>query len=584
MKNNLKFQLERMYRLMEDKKPSTKTNINEVVTTVLLPKFKVSEILDYFGLHKDDVINGIERSGLKESERVVENFNNLLEKTTKELSEEEVKFVSAILRRLFPSMIKNFEDQIRKVIESKSTVKGFFESVQNQLKTGKITPQGFADLMKKYYSIEINPEAIKIYVDFLTNAADNIIVVENLLEKIWSTVTKTGKSIAMIPVEFWNVLSSEIKQTKIPTLAGKFMEKMKVSYESYDNTLKPLEDEMIKQYDIIMNKITTGKNYDFTTEVNALNNLLEQYRLQKVKGAKTFFDVFVGQLQKEPKFQKLFNPESPFYYRKWWTSNGESDFHIKLMDGYANAEKILPKIEMTVSKMEAAKKLIGGLNPWNKNQKFEFSRLVNLLLTWSPRSFEEAAFNRGILGTRKWIIKGIGQKIVFTVFVLGAWYAFAKVCLTYLLLVVNNYRIKNGQTPYKDVGFITMEDFDLVNKENPNWLAAPTMGLKIWMNSLSFIGSDATKVSFWSPAASAYPYLSKTVLFFLNPKRENLPDLKGVNENLDNEVKTSVADTTEKVNGDSKLKEYTDSVNLVIPTSDSIINKTNESISEIIKQ
>jgi hypothetical protein len=583
MKNNLKFQLERMYRLMEDKKPSTKTNINEVVTTTLLPKLKVSEILDYFGLRKDDIINGIEKSGLKESERVAENFNNLLEKTTKELSEEEVKFVSAILRRLFPSMIKNFEDQIKKVIESKSIVKGFFESVKNQLKTGKITPQGFADLMKKYYSIEVNPEAIKIYVDFLTNAADDIIVVENLLEKIWNSVTKTGKSIASIPEEFWNVLVSEIKQTKIPTLVGNFMEKMKVSYESYDNTLKPLEQEMVKQYDMIMNKITTGKNYDFTIEVGNLNNLLQQYRLQKVKGSKTFFDVFVGQLKKEPKFKQFFIAESPFYYRKWWTSNGESDFHIKLIDGYTKSEKILPKIEMTTSKMEAAKKLIDGLNPWDKTQKLQLSRLVNLFLTWSPRSFEEASINRGLLGTRKWIIKGIGQKIVFTVFVLGAWYAFVKVCLNYLLLAVNNNRIKNGQEPYRNVSFVTMEDFDLVNKQDSNWLAAPIMGLKIWMNSLSFIGADATKVSFWSPAASLYPYLSETVSFFLNPKRENLPDLKGVDEKLDNEVKTSVADTTEKVSSDPKLKEYTDSVSLVIPTSDSIINKTNESISEIIK-
>ena len=584
MKNNLKFQLERMYRLMEHKKPSTKTNINEVVTTTLLPKYTVSEILDYFGLHKDDIINGIEKSGLKESERVVENFNNLLEKTTKELSEEEAKFVSAILRRLFPSMIKNFENQIRKVIESKSVgVKGFFESVQNQLKTGKITPQGFADLMKKYYSIEVNPEAIKIYVDFLTNAADDIIVVPNLLEKIWNAVTKTGKSILSIPEEFWNVLVSEIKQTRIPTLAGKFMEKMKVSYESYDNTLKPLEQEMNKQYEMIMNKITTGKNYDFTTEVANLNNLLEQYRLQKVKGAKTYFDVFARELQKEPKFKQFFNPQSPFYYRKWWTANGESDFHMKLMDGYAKAEKILPKIEVTTSKVEAARKLIGGLNPWNKNQKFQLSRLVNLFLTWSPRSFEEASINRGILGTRKWIIKGVGQKIVFTVFVLGVWYAFAKVCLNYLLLAVNNFRIKNGQEPYKNVGFVTMEDFELVNKQNSQWLAVPTMGLKLWMNSLSFLGSDATKISFWSPAASSYPYLSKTVAFFLNPKRENLPELQGVDQNLDNEVKTSVADTTEKVSSDPKLKEYTDSVGLVIPTSDSIINKTNESISEIIK-
>lgn len=584
MKNNLKFQLERMYRLMEDKKPSTKTNINEVVTTTLLPKLKVSEILDYFGLRKDDIINGIEKSGLKESERVAENFNNLLEKTTKELSEEEVKFVSAILRRLFPSMIKNFEDQIKKVIESKSVgVKGFFESVKNQLKTGKITPQGFADLMKKYYSIEVNPEAIKIYVDFLTNAADDIIVVENLLEKIWNSVTKTGKSIASIPEEFWNVLVSEIKQTKIPTLVGNFMEKMKVSYESYDNTLKPLEQEMEKQYDMIMNKITTGKNYDFTIEVGNLNNLLQQYRLQKVKGSKTFFDVFVGQLKKEPKFKEFFIAESPFYYRKWWTSNGESDFHIKLIDGYTKSEKILPKIEMTTSKMEAAKKLINGLNPWNQTQKLQLSRLVNLFLTWSPRSFEEASINRGLLGTRKWIIKGIGQKIVFTVFVLGAWYAFVKVCLNYLLLAVNNNRIKNGQEPYRNVSFVTMEDFDLVNKQDSNWLAAPIMGLKIWMNSLSFIGADATKVSFWSPAASLYPYLSETVLFFLNPKRENLPDLKGIDEKLDNEIKTSVADTTEKVSSDPKLKEYTDSVSLVIPTSDSIINKTNESISEIIK-
>jgi hypothetical protein len=577
MKNSLKFQLDRMYRLMENKTPSNKKIISEQILS------KVFELVEYFGKSKDEILNKIKGGGFKESERVAQSFENLLDKEIRMLSQEEYQFVSAIIRRLAPEVFQTFERNLEQIITSRNTVSNFFNNVKIKLADGTITPQDFVNYIRTTYQKEINIEAVILYVEKLKGVSDDIIPPESILKRIWESIKKTSTSILTIPGEFWNVLIYEIKNTRIPTLVSQFAQKMKTNYESYENTLKPLEEQMIAQYDMIMTKITTGKNYDFTTEINNINNLLENYRLLKVKGAKTFYDDFTNKLKKEDKFKELFTPESPFYIKKLFTTNGEIDFYIKLIDGYASSQKILPKIEITISKMEAAIKLAKGLYPFDKTQKLDLTRLLNLFLTWSPRSFEEASRNRDLMGTRKWVIKGVGQKIVFTVFVIGAWYAFVKVCLTYLLLAVNNNRIKDGKEPYKKVSFVTMEDFDLVNKQDSQWLAVPTMGLKMWMNGLSFLGSDASKVSFWSPAASLYPYLNKTVLFFLNPKRENLPVIVGSEENLQNEVNTSVADTIQKVNSDPKLKQYTDSMNLIIPTSDSIINKTNETISEIIK-
>ena len=562
---------------MENKTTSNKKIISEQVLSKLL------ELVEYFGKSKDEIINSIERSGLKESERVAESFKNLLDKSISALTPEEYKFISAVIRRIVPEVFVEFERNLVEIITSRNTVSGFFDRVKTQLKNGTMTPQNFVAYIRNYYQKDINIDAVILYVEKLKNVSEDIIPPENLLQKIWANIEKTTTSIITIPGEFFKVLFNEISQTKIPTLVSGLMKKMEINYQSYETTLKPIEEKMIEQYNMVMNKITTGKNYDFTMEIDNINKLLEQYRLEKVKGAKTFYDKFAFDLKQDNKFKPIFDEKSPFYIGKLFTANGEIELYTKIIDGYTSSQKILPKIEITVSKMEAAKKLAAGLNPFNKNQKLEISRLVNLFLTWSPRSFEEAAFNRGILGTRKWIIQGVGQKIVFSVFVLGAWYAFSKVCLNYLLLTVNNYRIKNGKEPYQNVGFVTMEDFEMVNKQDSNWLAAPIMGLKIWMNSLSFLGTDATKVSFWSPVASLYPYLNETVLFFLNPKVQKLPNLQGAENALDNEVRTAIADTTEKVNSDPNLKKYADSVNIVVPTPDSIINKTNESISEILK-
>ena len=587
MKNNLKYQLGRIQRLMETKKPSSKNNINESSLGIEIKLNGISDLMKYFGVSKDEVIQDIERSGLKDSERIAESFDNLLQTSIQNLTDEEYKFVSAIVRRVFPSVIKNFENELKNLINSKQGPAGLFDKLITNLKTDKMTPQQFIDYMRKIYNVVIPPEALLIYDDFLKNLPTSIInLPEGYFNKLsyylglfWKTgVVESGK-------DFWDYLKEEIGHLGGPTFLNYIMGKLKMEYTgTIEKNLKPLEQKMLTEYDMIIKKIELGQNGDFTKELENLNNLLLDYRIQKVKASKNQFDTFLNELKKNPKFKRLFNPEDPYYYKKWYSDHGESEFYVKLMDGYEKSEKILPTIEITTSKIEGAKKLLGGLNPFNKQQKFEFSRIFNLLLIWSPRSFEEAAKNRNILGNRKWIIKGIVQKVVFTVFVVGFYYSLIRVTRDFIFAGINKWRIDQGKEPYKYFEEITDEEFQQVNQSNSNWLAAFKMAGNFWMSSLSFIGTDATKVSFWSPAATIIPYINNAVREILNPTRNILPSLKAAKPDvMRSEINALVNDTTSNVNGNANVKKFTDSMGLKIMSADTIINTADQKISELVK-
>jgi hypothetical protein len=296
------------------------------------------------------------------------------------------------------------------------------------------------------------------------------------------------------------------------------------------------------------------------------------------------FDTFLNTIKSDNKYKRFFNPEDPYYYKKWYSDHGENQFYIRLIEGYEKSTGKFPKIEMTVSKIEAAGRLWRGLNPFNKEQKLELSRIINVLLVWSPRSFEEAAINRQVLGTKKWIIKGVVQKVVFTVFVVGFYYSIIRVIRDFIFAAINSQRIKNGKTPYKYFEEITDEEFQQVNQSDPNLLAAFKMAGDFWMSSLSFIGADATKVNFWSPAATLIPYINKAVREILNPTRNILPTLKSANtDTMKNEIKALVSDTTSDVNQNPNVKKFMDTMGLKIKDADTIINTSDQKISEIIQ-
>ena len=589
MKNNLKYQLERIQRLMETKKPLSENNLNEsVLGGVSVRINNISDLMKYFGIgSKEEIIEKIEKSGLKDSERVAESFDNLLETSIQGLTNDEYKFVSAIVRRLFPTLIKNFESELEKIIKSRNSVPGFFDKLITNLKTNKSTPQEFIDFMQKGYNVIIPKEAILIYLDYLNKITTDIVVLpegfylkwKNLISKIWN------KGVVGTLSDFWNFWWQEISHLRIPSAISNLRSAMRMEYTgTYEQLLEPLEVKMKSEYEMISKKIVIGKNNDFTQELNNINNLLQDYRLQKVKGAKAFFDTFLSKIKEDPQYRRFFDPQDPYYYKKWYSDNGEKDFYVKLIDGYQKSEGILPKIEITTSKLEALKRLIGGLNPRNKEQKFEFSRIWNMLLTWSPRTFEEEAINRKILGTKKWIIKGIVQKVVFTVFVLGAWYSIVRVARAFIFAGVNKWLVNNGREPYKYFEEITDEDFKQVDQSTPGWIASIQLAGNFWMSSLSFIGTDAQEVSFWSPLAPLVPKINNAIRELLNPTRNILPVLKEANDDvMRNEVKSVVNDTTSNVNGNVNVKKFTDSMGLKIMDADTLLNTADQKISEIIK-
>jgi hypothetical protein len=585
MKNNLKFQLDRMFRLMENKTPSDKTVISEQA----LPK--LIETLEYLGKSEDDVANAIRIGGIKEADRVIDSFSSLLDRGLSELNLGERQFVSAVIRRFMPEAMTKFENELQRIIQSnRVTPKGFFETVKVQLKSGVMSPQKFVDYIKKYYRKDINLDAVELFVDKIKGKPTEIInLPETWADRIYWSIVNILDNVSKIPSEFWNAFWSELMHTRIPTLVSKLRNGLKTKYNTgYEEHLKPLEEEMENQMRLILKKIEVGGNRDFTDEITVINNKLQEYRMQRVKAAKTLFDEFLVKLKEEKSFKIFFNPKHPNYYKNWWSKNGETTFLVRLLDGYEKAEKTLPKIEITVSKMEAFKTLLASLNPLNKKVSFngkEFiSRVANIFFFYSPRSYDEAMINLNILGFRKWLIRGIAQKIVFSVFVLGFYYSVCRAIFDYLLKQTNVQRIKKGERPYEWIDEITQEDLNEIKSYGSD-IAVFRLWINLWKKSVRFITGDLDEAHFWSLGAYYCPKLFGIVNELLKPQPNILPVIKTVKQgDIENEVKKIANESNDSLNSDPKLKEYvTDTLKLTVPTGDEIIQKSESLISNKIK-
>lgn len=588
MKNNLKFQLDRMYRLMENKTPSNKKIISEQVLS------KLFEVIESFGKSTDEILNKIKGGGFKQSERLAQSFENLLDKELRSLSQEEYQFVSAMIRRVAPEILESFENNLEQIITRGNAargynVRGFFNTIKTQLTNGTMTPQNFVNFIKNTYQIDINIDAVILYVDKLKNVSTVIDKIpENYGDKIYWAIKNILDNVVAVPVEFFKTLWVELANTKIPSLVRNMQNGLKVSYKNtYEQVLKPLEEDMTNQLDIILNKAKVGGNRDYTNEIKIINEKLQQYRTQRVVAAKTHFDEFLELLKKEPKFKEFFDPKSTSYYEKWWSANGETQFLIRLLEGYEKSEKILPKIEITVSKMEGMLKLLKALIPgtgvpfWTKET---WSRLANVVLFWSPRSFQEEVINYNILGFRTWIIRGAAQKIIFSIFVVGFWYSFGKAFIEYILSSVNASRIAKGEKPYDWVDKITQEDMDEIKDLGSNY-AIFALWFNQWSKSTKFLVGDTQEMIFWSPAAAWTPQLFKLVNELRKPKPNVLPILQKIGpDTLQNEVKSISTDSINVLNGDPKNKQYVvDTLKLDVPTGDQIIEKSDSLISNLIK-
>lgn len=584
MKNNLKFQLDRMHRLMENKNPSNKKIISEQVLS------KVFDVIESFGKSTDEILNLIKGAGFKESERVAKSFENLLNKEIKSLSQEEYKFVSAIIRRVVPEVFESFELNLEKIISSKNSVPGFFDKVKTKLINGQMTAQDFVYYMRTMYQKEINVDAVNLYIEKLKNVSDTIeSLPENSTHKILLALKNILDNVKAVPADFFKTLWVELKNTKFPSFVINNMKnRLKLSYDqTYDQNLKPLEKEMTDQLERILNKRNIGGNRDYTNEIKIINEKLQQYRTQRVQAAKTHFDEFLELLKKEPKFQEFFDPKSNSYYQKWWSANGETNFLIRLLEGYEKSEKMLPKIEITVSKVEALKKLLAAFVPGSGvslNTKETYSRLLNVVLFWSPRSATEEIINYNILGFRTWFVKGVAQKIIFSIFVVGFWYSVGRAFIDYILSSVNASRIAKGEKPYDWIDKITQEDMNEI-KDLGGVYAIFALWINQWSKSTRFLSGDMGQAFFWSPAAQWTPELFKLVNELRKPKPNMLPVLHTISpDSLQNEVRSVTSDSINVLNGDPKTKQYVvDTLKLSVPTGDQIIEKSDSLISNLIK-
>ncbi len=122
-------------------------------------------------------------------------------------------------------------------------------------------------------------------------------------------------------------------------------------------------------------------------------------------------------------------------------------------------------------------------------------------------------------------------------------------------------------------------------KDYGDTMAIFALWINLWSKSIRFIIGDSNQADFWSPAAKYCPILFKLVNEISKPKPNVLPILQTIaSDTLQNEVKTSAADSINSLNNDPKTKQFmVDSLKIVVLTGDQIIEKSDSLISNLIK-
>lgn len=532
------------------------------------------------------------------------------------LDELETKITKTILTSEDVNLFKLADEIINDILLEKPNSKKIYEYLLNAIENNQIDE--FERGLKQYG--QYFPEDV---ITHLRNKIKNIDPPSpepGYLENMWKSIEDKFGNAWVLTVKGWDeiktwpgYLAELLKANSI--LEGVFTSQpispiAKMMHLSYDKImLEPfkIKQKMDEVFNEIVDKFERGVDTDVTKEQNQLTALFSQFLSKRNESHKMIYNTWMQEWKTDPRIKRLFNQKriietgeirngkpitkeipEPFYFKE--TFNDPK--FLEMMDKFETAKGTnISQIKQTYSKYEGSiqfiKNTFGLLKVFNRptnkaawvryaiNMGDFFQRLIGIVSVWTPNTFRELKHNQRVLGTKRWIGLGIGQKLVTSLVWVPTLLATYRTIGSAIQDWVNSDRQANAKPGQE----LVLMDWWLL--DDTEWSKIMDKdkdkgGLNSYLKALGFFGSSWKKLNganfkelgtapaAWSLAAWAY---------LENPNFDFSP--KDFKKQMDS-VEVNSKNTLDTLNKDKNVQNLINQHNL--PTYDTLSTNINDTL------
>jgi len=518
-------------------------------------------------------------------------LNNLLDKL-------EQKVTSKILQKNDLEFIKLADKIIEYSLDNKPKSRQIYDHLLNLAENSEY--KEFEDGVKQYG--HLLPHDI---IEHLSVKAKNRVkpIDDNSLKILWNSIEeKFGKAWAS-RVQAWDKIktwSEYLKELigKNSVLEGVFTSQpispiaklMGISYDKIMPKPSEIKLQLEEVFDEIVMKFERGYDTDIQNEQDRLTAIFSKFLSKRNENHKVLYNTWMSEWMKDLRLKRLFTKDDDFYFKE--TFNDPK--FIEMMEKFETSTgRNISEIKQTYSKfygsLQFVKSTVGVFKLFNTNRAAWmryglnmvdfFQRLFGTVVSWTPNTINELRHNKRVLGTKRWLGLGIGQKIVMSTVWVPLLLSTYRTIGSALQDYVNSKRQANAKPGQKlelvQWWLLDDDEWSTLMRQDKN-----KGGLNSFLKALSFFGTSfkktnganikelATSPAAWSLAAWAY---LENPNFDFSPK-----ELKQQMDSVETNSKVVLDDLQNTGAKDKEVKVVIDS--LQISNYDTLSTKINDSL------
>ena len=512
-------------------------------------------------------------TGFNQNSQILE---NLLQELTKSLKK-------VILSSKNPTYVELADQIIEESLKTMPVYKQAYDAMVNLAIAGKRAElDNYISRVRQYFDDDV--------IDYINNVKFK----RKKFDVIYDEIKKKFGEGWVLTVKGWDKLKdfgSYLKKLveKNSVLEGVFTSQpispiaklMHLNYNKLMVTPNEIKRDLDDIFNRIMDKLNRGEGTDIEGEQRELTAKFTQFLSKRDESHKMIFNQWMNDWKQDPRLKRLFNenleigldasgkpiivPE-PFYFKNGFTDPKFLEI-IERFEKATGTTKI-DEIKKTYSKYYGTIEMLknmGGLLKFRSGRYFlnlfELAqRLIGTVIFWTPNTLKELAYNKRMLGNKRWVGLGVGQKLVTSVIITPTLLAAYKTLGSAMQDMVNEERkvnaTKEGKTPeLVDWWLLDDNEWSTILSKYPGYEGVGRVFLKNFGDfSLTNLESLGTKPASWSLAAW---YLINNL-----PKDFKPREVKKEEESIKTNHTVTVDTLNQMAEKDPEIKKVVDSMNI----------------------
>lgn len=512
-------------------------------------------------------------TGFNQNSQILE---NLLQELTKSLKK-------VILSSKNPTYVELADQIIEESLKTMPVYKQAYDAMVNLAIAGKRAElDNYISRVRQYFDDDV--------IDYINNVKFK----REKFDVIYDAIKKKFGEGWVLTVKGWDKLKdfgSYLKKLveKNSVLEGVFTSQpispiaklMHLNYNKLMVTPNEIKRDLDDIFNRIMDKLERGEGTDIEGEQRELTAKFTQFLSKRDESHKMIFNQWMNDWKQDPRLKRLFNenletgldargnpiivPE-PFYFKNGFTDPKFLEI-IERFEKATGTTKI-DEIKKTYSKYYGTIEMLknmGGLLKFRSGRYFlnlfELAqRLIGTVIFWTPNTLKELAYNKRMLGNKRWVGLGVGQKLVTSVIITPTLLAAYKTLGSAMQDMVNEERkvnaTKEGKTPeLVDWWLLDDNEWSTILSKYPGYEGVGRVFLKNFGDfSLTNLESLGTKPASWSLAAW---YLINNL-----PKDFKPREVKKQEESIKTNHTVTVDTLNQMAEKDPEIKKVVDSMNI----------------------